>query len=32
MRTKTILTSIALAMLASVQVNAQFKYAWQNPQ
>ena len=32
MRTKTILTFVALAMLASVRVNAQTKYAWQNPQ
>ena len=32
MRTKTILTFVALAMFASVRVNAQTKYAWQNPQ
>ena len=31
MKTKTILTSFALAMLASVPVSAQYKYAWQNP-
>ena len=32
MRTKTILTFVALALLASVSVSAQTKYAWQNPQ
>ena len=32
MRTKTILTLVALAMFASVRVSAQTKYAWQNPQ
>ena len=32
MRTKTILTFVALAMFASVRVSAQTKYAWQNPQ
>ena len=32
MRTKTILTFVALAMFASVPVSAQTKYAWQNPQ
>ena len=32
MRTKTILTFVALALLASVRVSAQTKYAWQNPQ
>ena len=31
MKTKTILTSIALALFASIPVCAQFKYAWQNP-
>ena len=32
MRTKTILTFVALAMFASVRVSAQTKYVWQNPQ
>ena len=32
MRTKTILTFVALAMFASARVSAQTKYAWQNPQ
>lgn len=32
MKTRTILTSFALAMLAAVPVSAQYKYAWQNPQ
>ena len=32
MRTKTILTLVALAMFASARVSAQTKYAWQNPQ
>ena len=32
MRTKTILTLVALAMFASVRVSAQTKYVWQNPQ
>ena len=32
MRTKTILTFVALAMFASARVSAQTKYVWQNPQ
>ena len=32
MRTKTILTFVALAMFVSARVSAQTKYAWQNPQ
>ena len=31
MKTKAILATLALAMLASTPVNAQYKYAWQNP-
>ena len=31
MKTKTILTSVALALFASIPVCAQYKYAWQNP-
>ena len=32
MRTKTILTFVALVVFSSVRVSAQTKYAWQNPQ
>ncbi len=32
MKTKTILTSFVFAMFASIPVNAQYQYAWQNPQ
>ena len=31
MKTKTILTAIALAMFTNIPASAQFKYAWQNP-